>query len=90
MGTRAKKGAADGGDASTVSDRDPDVTALVATLRSLAAEGVIDRAHMVRVGGIEVHLGPADLPAELAKGDPDDPKVRIRRMVYQLGIKGSE
>jgi hypothetical protein len=64
-----------------------EVDAVTALLKSLAAAGVIDRAHSVRVGNVEVHLGPAELPAEIAKGDPLDPRTRLKRMVYQLGIR---
>lgn len=64
-----------------------DVDAVGALLRKLAEHGVIDRTHFVRVGHVEVHLGPAELPADIAKGDPLDPATRIKRMVYQLGIR---
>lgn len=64
-----------------------DVTEVAKLLKTLAEHGVIDRAHMIRVGNVEVHLGPAELPADIAKGDPLDPATRIKRMVYQLGIR---
>jgi hypothetical protein len=64
-----------------------EVDAVASLLRKLAESGVIDRAHFIRVGNVEVHLGPADLPADIAKGDPWDPNTRIKRMVHQLGIR---
>lgn len=64
-----------------------DVTAVATLLKALAASGVIDRTNSVRVGNVEVHLGPADLPAAIAAMDPSDPKAKIARMVHSLGLR---
>lgn len=54
-----------------------DVDAAGNMIRRLADAGILDRTFQIKVGCVEVNLGPADMPSSIASMSDEDPKKRI-------------
>lgn len=57
--------------------RNDDVDAAGRMIRSLAEAGILDRVYQIRVGNVEVSLGPVDVPNSIAAMPDDNPQKRI-------------
>lgn len=62
---------------------DDDVHAAATMLRELANAGLLDRTFQIKVGTVEVNLGPADMDTAMAAMPEADPRKKI--MMHLLG-----
>lgn len=60
-----------------------DVDSAAQMIKHLAQAGVLDRTFQIKVGCVEVNLGPADVPNAIASMPDEDPKKRI--LMHLLG-----
>lgn len=57
--------------------RHDDVDAASRMIRTLAEAGILDRVYQIRIGNVEVSLGPVDVPNSIASLSDDNPQKRI-------------